>query len=177
MNITSKELKRMGFDDIAPIRRSKMGNTPTVYDGVQYKSKLEARFACMLDHWVHFGVISEWQYEPESMIFPWKDKHGKAKDIEYIPDFRVVHTAPAEVWYYETKGQIQQYDLTKWELFKEHRTESLCIVFAAKLKIGQGRRGNISTWKHGKMKRVVDRIWENVNQEFKKRTYNMGDLI
>ena len=176
MRISSKDIKRMGFNEPA-FKQTKFGNKPVVYNGILYKSHLEGRFACMLDHWLHFKVITEWQYEPKPMIFPWTDKHGKAKDIEYIPDFRVVHADPEEVWYYETKGPLQQYDITKWKLFKRDRTEPLCIVFANKPAIGKGRRGGISTNKWGQIERTVDRVWINANQEFKKKQYNMGDLF
>ena len=165
MGYSSKAIKRMGFDDVQPIQRSKMGNVPTWYNGVLYPCKLEARFACMLDIWQEGGVIDRWAYEEQSLIFEHTDKTGKRKDVQYIPDFWV-YGMEGEDWVFETKGPVSAYDILKWECFTDNRPEKLCIVFASKLYPGKGK--GISTFKFDKMERMVERVWQNANKEFKK---------
>jgi hypothetical protein len=117
----------------------------------------------MLDYWLEFGVITGWEYEPESMIFETVGRKNKRRDIEYIPDFRVDGLDGDETWWFECKGHMQNYDLQKWKAFKDVRTEPLCIVFAGKC--------SAAVNKVGRMKRLVDRVWEHVNKEFKKSQY------
>ena len=69
--------------------------------------------------------------------------------------------------WWECKGMVSAYDLLKWELFKKNKPdEFFAVLFAAKLRVG--KRTGISVFKFNKMHRVVDRVWQNVGQEFKK---------
>lgn len=189
MGYSSKELKRMGFDDIEPIKRTKMGNKPTWYGDTLYRSKLESRFACMLDYWVEYKILGSWEYEPESLIMEHTDSHGKRRDIEYIYDFYLTGYE-GDNWVVEIKGPLQQYDLLKWELFTQNYEEKFMAVFASTLmpqnnytvmgmKKDPARRkrwtkGKVSRTKYNKMLRICDRLWENVNAEFKR--YAMTEI-
>ncbi len=170
-------MERIGFEKDKKFRRSKMGNEPTVYNGIRFKSKLEARTAIMLDYWIKFGTIVDWQYEPQTFTFEHTDKTGKRKDVQYVPDFKVTFekglTGQIVQWW-ECKGFITTYDLLKWELFKENNPDSyFAVIFAGKLYPGRGRKGDISVFNYNKLGRIVDRVWENINQEFKKPSYKI----
>ena len=89
-----------------------MGNVPTEYNRQHYKSKLEARTACMLDIWLEYGIITEWLYEPEVMTFEDTDKTGKRRDVDYVPDFKVRFSEGGQIQWWECKGMVSAFDIT-----------------------------------------------------------------
>ncbi len=163
-------VEMMGFEK-QKFRRSKFRNVPTEYNGTRFKSKLEARTAMMLDFWIKLGVIWVWDYEPIPFTFEHTDKTGKRKDITYVPDFAVHYMDDniddERIEWWECKGMVSAYDLLKWELFKRDNPDFyLAVIFAGKLRIG--KRGGLSVFKYNKINRIVDRVWDDINSEFKK---------
>ena len=69
---------------------------PTTYNGIEMRSRLEARFAAYLDSW---GLA--WEYEPRAFA---------NKDGQYLPDFRVQFASQS--FYFEVKPEIQPFDPT-----------------------------------------------------------------
>ena len=146
----------------------RFNNQYTEYNGRTYRSKLEARFAQYLDFLQKCGVVSSWDYEPKQCIFQYEDVHGKRSDREYWPDFLVNYKNGTRAWF-ETKGYVQNKDIQKWKLFRrDFPDETLVIVFAKKLNPGRGSKWNISANKYDRVKRIVSRIWENAEKDFKK---------
>lgn len=66
---------------------------PTVYKGIQMRSRLEARFAAYLD-----GFGRPWQYEPQCFA---------NEDGQYLPDF-LTHDNAGTACYYEIKPTQRQ---------------------------------------------------------------------
>jgi len=102
-------MAKMGFETTR--FRAKYGNVPVdaVVDGqrIQFKSKLEYRWAQYLDFLKTTGQIKDWFYEFCTFYFP----GDGAK--EYTPDF-VVRTNENELEYHETKGKTEGRDFQKW---------------------------------------------------------------
>lgn len=86
-----KAANKKHLDEIRPFpgdgTKMQYCSVPTVYDGVQMRSRAEADFAARLD-----AVGLEWEYEPG----PFSLKDGRS----YTPDFYV----PALDVYFEVKG-------------------------------------------------------------------------
>lgn len=75
---------------------------PTRYAGCHFRSRLEARWAVVLDH----ANIWKWEYEPEGFVLP-----GGL----YLPDFRLSFDDWPDLWL-EVKGvfpTVRELDLMK----------------------------------------------------------------
>ena len=85
--------------------------TETVYKGIKFKSKLEAKFAMFLD-----ALLIKWEYEPQTFVL--------SNGITYIPDF---YLKELKTWI-EVKGDIRQHNLEISELFtRDNKTEMIII--------------------------------------------------
>ncbi|HOK67723.1 MAG TPA: DUF1064 domain-containing protein [Anaerohalosphaeraceae bacterium] len=143
---------------------SKYGNIYTPYNGKTYRSKLEAQFAALLDTYLKLGVIREWHYEPTLHRFENTDSRGKRKDVDYLPDFLVIEPDGSRTWY-ECKGFITGRDVLKFDLFKSKiKDDKLVLVLANRLRPTK----NISVHRLNKLRRILDRIWDNVGKEFRR---------
>src|SRR5262245_46645920 len=74
----------------APDRRRRRGMIParpTIYNGIQMRSRLEARIAAVLD-----GMGAEWAYEPQAFA---------SNNGQYLPDFLI--KSPAQEFYIEVR--------------------------------------------------------------------------
>lgn len=194
MGFDAKKLKRMGFDiDDGKVKLSKLGNTPCWYNGIKYRSTLEARIACMFDYWIEYGTLEAVEYEPETLRFEHTDNRGKRRDIDYIYDFFLTGYE-GKNWIVEVKGMIREYDLTKWRLYTENYEEPLMIMFQGNLmpkrphlKMGQRRdpmgrpkfieKGKVSRTTYNRMQRIATRVWENVGQELNKYRMEIIDSV
>lgn len=81
----------------------------TYYKGYRFRSRLEARWAILLDH-----LNAEWEYEPEGF-----DMDG----LYYLPDFKVTNHAGRggkELWI-EVKGDMTDADREKILRFSEYK--------------------------------------------------------
>jgi len=81
----------------------------TYYKGYRFRSRLEARWAILLDH-----LNAEWEYEPEGF-----DMDG----LYYLPDFKVTNHAGRggkEIWI-EVKGDMTDTDREKILRFSEDK--------------------------------------------------------
>jgi hypothetical protein len=74
----------------------------TRYAGCRFRSRLEARWAVVLD-----AAGFRWEYEPEGFETPYG---------HYLPDFRI-HISPTEMWWLEVKPdnyELSDHDLGRW---------------------------------------------------------------
>lgn len=79
----------MSTDSTPP--RKRIPARPTLYQGVQMRSRLEATFAGLLD-----AYELPWQYEPQAFA---------SGQVQYLPDFRVV--SGGREWFIEVKPYIE----------------------------------------------------------------------
>ena len=87
--------------------------TPTVYNGVRFRSKLESGFAAWCD-----SVGWKWQYEPR--VISYIDDLGKTRS--YLPDFYI----ESEDLYVEVKGM--DYDPEYYRVIERSSGISIWIV-------------------------------------------------
>lgn len=80
---------------------------PTLYSGVLFRSRTEARWAVFFDH---LGV--KWEYEPQGFV---------AAGIPYLPDF-AVFPALGTLWVeIKPTWQADPQGVTKWRKFADRR--------------------------------------------------------
>lgn len=78
----------------------------TMYSGCRFRSRLEARWAVLLDR-----LGADWEYEPEGFVL--------SDGTYYLPDF-VVHNVklfPGDDVWIEVKGEMTQKDADKVNMF------------------------------------------------------------
>jgi hypothetical protein len=73
---------------------------PTYYKGITFRSRLEARWAIILNQ---LGIA--WEYEPEAIVI---EGYGES-DFSYLPDFYL----PAADAFLEVKGNLELKDIPK----------------------------------------------------------------
>ncbi len=104
---------KMGFGKDRLFRR-KFGNEPRhVMIGERefhFKSKLEYRYAQLLEILREQGYYASWDYEPD--VFTFEDEVRGAKI--YTPDFRITLNS-GDFEYHETKGMLSGSDVTKFK--------------------------------------------------------------
>jgi len=86
---------------------------PTVYKGISFRSRLEARWAMIFDK---LGI--DWHYETEGYDIPIE----QGVTIRYLPDF-VLHGGSVrcpDPLYVEVKGNMMPDDALKIKAFAEH---------------------------------------------------------
>jgi ribosomal protein L37E len=103
-----------------------MQSIPTRYNGITFRSKLEAQWAKYLDYW-HI----RWDYEPEGYVF----RDG----TKYLPDFFL----PESRTFLEVKGLMDQEDWHKVELLTHESGRPVVIGYA----MGQFRACDL--WEDG----------------------------
>jgi hypothetical protein len=93
--------------------RPRIPARPTVYKGIRMRSRLEARFAGILDD---IGV-DDWKYEG--------DAFGSGT-TQYLPDFTVGAWGISACWYIEVKPYVEDADA----IFEQMRviTDSFCEI-------------------------------------------------
>lgn len=100
------------------------------FDGriIQFKSKLEMRWAKYLDLLKRSGHIKDWAYEPMTFIFP----NETQAPVRYKPDFKVIENN-GDVTIYECKGFLTGRDVSKFRKVQKHYPETkLVLVMAQK---------------------------------------------
>lgn len=86
---------------------------PTIYKGISFRSRLEARWAIIFDR---LGI--DWHYETEGYDIPFED----GVTLRYLPDFVLYGgrvRCPKKL-FVEVKGQMQADDALKISAFAEH---------------------------------------------------------
>ena len=137
---------KMGFNE-PPLQR-KYGNVPVsaIVNGrrVNFKCKLEYRWAQYLDFLKSTGEIKDFFYEFHTFRnFP-EDQPVK----EYTPDF-LVRLNDNTFEYHETKGMLSAYDLKKFKLlFDERPYIRLIIIFWSKPKISVNKKTKLERYAH-----------------------------
>lgn len=91
----------------------------TIYKGYRFRSRLEARWAVLLD-----ALGAQWEYEPEGFDL--------GKGLKYLPDFRVhnvsVKGGEAETIFIEVKGELSGTDEIKIRRFAELVNNPVLVV-------------------------------------------------
>lgn len=155
----------MGFEKNKKIYR-KFGNehVRVLYDGkiIDFKAKIEFRWANHLELLKRSGQIKRWEYETHTFRFD--NKILK----KWIIDF-VVRNNDDSFEYHETKGRFQGKDWNKLELLFDERPEvKLTYIFASKPKISATRFEKMNRW----CKRVIT----NANTIFRKEPTLLEEL-
>ncbi len=84
--------KKKGIPLDKPNRRSKYGNQKTVVDGIEFDSKKEAEYYCMLKILKQAGEIKDFELQPRYELQPAFEKNGdKYRAITYIADFAIIN--------------------------------------------------------------------------------------
>lgn len=84
---------------------------PIIYDGIEMRSKMEARTAYVLDQ-----LDIDWEYEPQSFFL----QNG----MTYIPDF---YLPDLDTWI-EVKGVMEDKDKKQIKLFNKEGKEIIVIM-------------------------------------------------
>jgi hypothetical protein len=84
---------------------------PTMFDGVQYRSRLEAR-------WAAFFTLLKWEFQYEPFDLP-----------DWVPDFRVVVSHP-DFGTYKVLAEVKPYYI--WEGFNGHALWNYIYAFSDK---------------------------------------------
>lgn len=96
--------------------RTKYGNVPTTYDGINYHSKLEAAYAAQLDALKKCAVakyrVARWRRQVPIKL----EIHGQLWST-YIVDF-VVEYADGRIEFHETKGLLTPEAKLKMKAFR-----------------------------------------------------------
>ncbi len=128
----------------------KYGNVPVraiVGDGgeaIQFKSKLEYRWAQHLEFLRQAGEIRDWFYE----FHTFRDFPADQKIKEYTPDF-LVRKNDNTFEYHETKGMLSGYDIKKFKLvLMERPYVKLIVIFWGSPKISAHRRDQLERFTH-----------------------------
>lgn len=105
--------------------RRKFHNVPTSYDGVEYHSKLEARYAAELDLRVRAGEIAGWERQVRIPLVV-----NGIKICTYIIDFVEINNDGTKT-YIEIKGAETSVWRLKWKLFNAvHGPVKAKVVYA-----------------------------------------------
>ena len=91
---------------------------------IYFRSKLERRWAALLETWRQGGAIFDWEYEPHRFEF----EGIKRGTNSYLPDFKVTLCHGVYEWH-ECKGHIVQKDVTKFRrMAKYHPNQRMVLV-------------------------------------------------
>ena len=144
----------------------KYGNIPTraMIGGrlIEFKSKLEYRWAQHLEFLKQLGEIKDWYYEFHTFRnFP-EDQQVK----EYTPDF-LIRLNDNTFEYHETKGMLSGFDIKKFKLvLMERPYVKLTVIFWGKPKISAHRKDQLERFAH--------RVIYNARQMLKNEPIDMG---
>ena len=138
-------MPHMGFEK-TQIRR-KYGNVPVhaIVGGkeVQFKSKLEYRWAQHLELLKMGGYIKDWFYEFHTFWF-----EGPGAGPRYTPDFLVRNTDNS-FEYYECKGMVEKRTIDALKAMFDHRPAvRVTMVFWRKEKMSVHKRTQLERYCH-----------------------------
>ena len=142
----AKKKAKMGFEEKA--FKAKYGNQPVtaVVDGkrIEFRSKLEYRWAQHLDFYKTCGIIKDWFYEFHTFRFEGREK----PPTEYTPDF-LVRNNDNTFEYFETKGLLQKFDIDKLKIMNERRPYvKITYVFWISPKISVQKKMKLERYCH-----------------------------
>lgn len=103
---------------VAPTSRSKMGNEPTIVDGIKFQSKLEARYYQDLKLQWRQGYL----YWFTRQVPFWLEGN-----VKYIADFLAVRTTGIQV--IDTSGHLTRIKINKLKQMLDRYGISVQIVF------------------------------------------------
>jgi len=102
-------------------RRPDLGST-------WFRSSWEANYARYLNLLVRMGVVSSWEYEPETFWF----SGIKRGVMSYLPDFKVFYKNDPTPEYIEIKGWVQSKDKVKWRRMAKYHPHIKLVVIKEK---------------------------------------------
>nr|DAY27981.1 MAG TPA: Endonuclease [Caudoviricetes sp.] len=114
----------------APVRPNKYGNQPTIVDGIEFDSKLEAEYYSHLLVLKKNHIIDKIETQVSVVIIkPFKhpETAKTVKSTRYIADFRVTYPGGA-IEYIDTKGALTDVFKIKAKLFMSVTGLPLWIV-------------------------------------------------
>ena len=121
--------EKMGFEKVRMVHFD-WHNVPTMFMGIKFKSKLEARWARYLEAIKKLGVIVSWEYEPKR--FDCGMMYNKRRF--YTPDFRVVEKEGRHkytIWHEvksSSSGKDFQKAVSRFRWFKKAYPEELLVL-------------------------------------------------
>ena len=95
-----------------PLKKNKFGAKRTVYKGISYDSKREAKHAADLDLLILAGKVNKWERQ-HKIVLDVKGEHV----CNYFIDFKVF-LADGSIEYHEVKGAETALWRQKWKLTK-----------------------------------------------------------
>lgn len=144
----------------------KYGNVPTtaLIGGrrIDFKSKLEYRWAQHLEYMKRLGNIKDWFYE----FHTFRDFPDNQPVKEYTPDF-LVRLQDNGFEYHETKGMLSGFDIKKFKLILMERPYvKIVVVFWGTPKISAHRKDQLERFAH--------RVIYNARQMLKNEPIDMS---
>jgi len=111
---------------------------------IDFKSKLEYRWAQHLEYLRQIGEIKDWFYE----FHTFRDFPDSQRVKEYTPDF-LVRLNNNTFEYHETKGMLSGFDIKKFKLILMERPYvKLIVIFWGKPKITAHRKDQLERFTH-----------------------------
>lgn len=144
------------------------------------KSRLERRYARLLEVLKRGGQIKDWSYEPFSFKFypPFIPKQfaGKITGVrQYKPDFKVTNLDGSIEWH-ETKGHLDGRDITKLRCFNKYYPKEKLVFVVDGLPKGKTQRSRNRLIKILQLQKFVHRIYD-VKQDFRKCSILFGSKV
>jgi hypothetical protein len=116
---------------------------------VTFRSRFEYRLAQYLDLLKTNACTRSWDYEGKLGHCPQPTFYFqgvKTAPVQYTPDFWALDNTGKQV-YYETKGNLQRYDITKFKrMWEQYPDVNLCLVFMQRPKISAIRRSKLERY-------------------------------
>lgn len=140
--------QKMGFEPWTNHVERKFGNQPVTLEftrqpqRIKFRSKLEARYANLLERQRELGQILGWWYEPRKMEFP-----EETSPTEWTVDFLVL-TVEWTLEIHECKGMVFEKDAEKFRRAKAHgpRIDKMVMIFAQERNDKPRVKAAISRW-------------------------------
>jgi hypothetical protein len=114
-----------------------------------FRSAWEANYARYLNHCIEKGVLTSWQYEPRTFVFP----NQKRDVMSWTPDFIVVEAETGWERIHEVKGKWTIRFDRQLELLEQHYPEWATLMLISEdtyRDLDRWARGRIPNWEIGK---------------------------
>jgi hypothetical protein len=114
-----------------------------------FRSAWEANYARYLNHCIEKGVLTSWQYEPRTFVFP----NQKRDVMSWTPDFVVVEAETGWERIHEVKGKWTDRFDRQLELLEQYYPEWATLMLISEdmyRDLDRWARGRIPYWETGK---------------------------
>jgi hypothetical protein len=117
-------------------RRTKYNSNKIVVDGITFDSKDEAKYYEYLKHLKAYGMIENFELQPEYELIPKFKKHGRTyRKMTYTPDFLIYHVDGSQELI-DVKGYSTQQGEIRKKLFDYKYPDVKLTWIARSLKFG-----------------------------------------